>query len=185
LPFDRNEDGARMKPIEAPVPHPGGDVRYRLVDRALKRFQYHQDALIEVLHLSQETFGFLSEELLTYVARSLKLPLSHVYGVATFYHFFSLKPKGEHNCIVCMGTACYVKRAGEVVDALESEFGVKAGHTTEDGKLSLSIARCLGNCSLAPLLVVDGQVLGQETAGSTVAKVHAAVDAPGTGGDPR
>ncbi len=163
--------------IETPTPesHPGGDPRYKLVDRALKRFQYRQDALIEVLHLSQETFGYLGEALLTYVARALKLPPSHVYGVATFYHFFTLKPKGEHNCIVCMGTACYVKRAGEVVEALEGEFGVKAGHTTEDGKLSVSIARCLGNCSLAPLLVVDGEVLGHETPESTLAKVRAAV----------
>ena len=111
----------------------------------------------------------------TRAARALKLPLSHVYGVATFYHFFSLKPKGEHSCIVCMGTACYVKRAGEVVDALEHEFGVKAGHTTEDGKLSLSIARCLGNCSLAPLLVVDGEMIGHETPGWTVSQVRAAV----------
>jgi bidirectional [NiFe] hydrogenase diaphorase subunit len=166
-----------LKTIETAVPEPapGSDPRYRLVERALKRFQYRRDALIEVLHVSQEAFGFLSPELLGYVSRALKLPPSHVYGVATFYHFFTLKPKGEHNCIVCMGTACYVKRADEIVSAIEDSFDVKAGHTTADGKLSLSIARCLGNCSLAPLLVVDGQALGHEAPESTVSKVRIAV----------
>jgi bidirectional [NiFe] hydrogenase diaphorase subunit len=163
--------------MENPTPenHPDGDVRYKLVDRALKRFQYRQDALIEVLHVSQEAFGFLSEGLLAYVARQLKLPQSQVYGVATFYHFFSLKPAGEHSCIVCMGTACYVKRGADIVSAVEERFGVKAGHTTADGKLSLSTARCLGNCGLAPMLVLDGKVLGRELPASVLEKVEAAV----------
>ena len=89
--------------------HPSGDPRFGLIDRTLKRFQYQQDALIEVLHTAQEAFGFLSDDLLIYVAHQLKLPLSWVYGVATFYHFFSLKPLGAHNCIVCMGTACFCR----------------------------------------------------------------------------
>lgn len=111
-------------PTPAPkaAQHPSGDNRFKLVDRALKRFQYRQDALIEVLHTAQEAFGFLEEDLLIYVAGQLKLPLSWVFGVATFYHFFSLKPQGEHTCIVCMGTACYVKRAAEIVAALQAEY---------------------------------------------------------------
>ena len=84
-------------PTPAQAGHPSGDNRFKVIDRTLKRFQYQQDALIEVLHTAQETFGFLSDDLLIYVARQLKLPLSWVYGVATFYHFFSLKPQGEHN----------------------------------------------------------------------------------------
>lgn len=142
--------------------HPSGDSRFTLVDRVLKRFHYQQDALIEVLHTAQEAFGFLDEGLLIYVARQLKLPLSWVYGVATFYHFFSLEPQGEHSCIVCMGTACYVKRAAEIVSVLQAEFGVEAGETTPDGKLSLATARCLGSCGLAPVLVLDGDVVGRE-----------------------
>jgi bidirectional [NiFe] hydrogenase diaphorase subunit len=166
--------------------HPSGDPRFALLDRTLKRFQYQQDALIEVLHVAQEAFGYLEEDLLIYVARHLKLPPSWVYGVATFYHFFSLKPQGEHNCIVCMGTACYVKRAAEIVAALQAEFGVEAGHTTPDGKLSLATARCLGSCGLAPVLVVDGEVLGRETPESTLQAVRAAIgDTPGNGGDPQ
>jgi bidirectional [NiFe] hydrogenase diaphorase subunit len=145
----------------------------KVIDRTLKRFQYQQDALIEVLHTAQEAFGYLSEDLLIYAAHQLKLPLSWVYGVATFYHFFSLKPRGEHTCIVCLGTACYVKQAGEMVSKLEAEFGIEAGQTTPDGKLSLSTARCLGSCGLAPVLVLDGTVVGRETPSSTLEKVRA------------
>jgi bidirectional [NiFe] hydrogenase diaphorase subunit len=152
--------------------HPSGDPRFALIDRTLKRFQYQQDALIEVLHTAQEAFGFLSDDLLVYVARQLKLPLSWVYGVATFYHFFTLKPQGQHNCIVCMGTACYVKRAAEIVAALQKEYAVAAGETTGDGQFSLSTARCLGSCGLAPVLVLDGEVLPRETPEAALEKVR-------------
>jgi bidirectional [NiFe] hydrogenase diaphorase subunit len=153
--------------------HPSGDPRFKLIDRTLKRFSFQQDALIEVLHTAQEAFGFLEDDLLIYVARQLKLPPSWVYGVATFYHFFSLKPQGEHTCIVCMGTACYVKRAAEIVAALQNEFGVQAGATTADGALSLATARCLGSCGLAPVLVLDGDVLARQTPEETLEKVRA------------
>ncbi len=147
-------------------------LRFQLIDKSLKKFQYQQDALIEVLHAAQETFGHLDEEILDYVSRQLKLPPSWVYGVATFYNFFTLDPQGEHICVVCMGTACYVKGAGEIVTKLEREFSVKDGDTTEDGQLTLMTARCLGNCSLAPMLTLDGEVLGKESAESTIAAIH-------------
>ena len=89
--------------------HPSGDDRYKAIDRTVKRFSNEKDALLEVLNTAQETFGYLSEDLLIYVARQLSVPLSRVYGVATFYHMFTFEPLGEHNCIVCAGTACYVK----------------------------------------------------------------------------
>ncbi len=164
---------ARREVSAANAEHPSGDPRFKLIDRTLKRFQYQQDALIEVLHTAQEAFGFLEDDLLIYVARQLKLPLSWVYGVATFYHFFSLKPQGEHSCIVCMGTACYVKRAAEIVALLQNEFGVEAGQTTPDGMLSIATARCLGSCGLAPVLVLDGTVVGRETPEAVLARVHA------------
>jgi bidirectional [NiFe] hydrogenase diaphorase subunit len=151
--------------------HPSGDARFKLIDRTLKRYRYQQDALIEVLHTAQESFGFLEEDLLIYVAHQLKLPLSWVFGVATFYHFFSLEPQGDHNCIICMGTACYVKRAAEIVTALQEEFGIEPGETTDDGSLSVATARCLGSCGLAPVLVVDGEVLGRETPEGTLEKI--------------
>jgi bidirectional [NiFe] hydrogenase diaphorase subunit len=158
--------------------HPSGDPRFKLVDRTLQRFQYQQDALIEVLHTAQETFGFLEDDLMIYVARQLRLPLSWVYGVATFYHFFSLKPQGEHSCIVCLGTACYVKRAAEIVAALRAEFGIEPGQTTADNRLSIAAARCLGSCGLAPVLVLDGMVLGREAPESVVAQVRARLSGP-------
>ncbi len=174
----------RVKPRNAPggQTHPSGDPRFKLIDRTLKRFSYQQDALIEVLHTAQEAFGFLEDDLLVYVAHQLKLPLSWVYGVATFYHFFSLKPQGEHSCIVCMGTACYVKRAAEIVSALQAEFGVEAGATTPDGKLSLSTARCLGSCGLAPVLIVDGEVLARQTPEATLEYLRAKLLAASTNG---
>ncbi|HRW48497.1 MAG: bidirectional hydrogenase complex protein HoxE [Caldilinea sp.] len=165
----------------AAADHPSGDPRFSLIDRTLKRFSFQQDALIEVLHTAQESFGYLSDDLLIYVAHQLKLPLSWVYGVATFYHFFTLTPQGEHNCIVCMGTACYVKRAAEIVAALQQEYGVNAGETTRDGALSLSTARCLGSCGLAPVLVLDGEVLPRETPESTLIRVRERIAGGGRG----
>lgn len=170
------------KKKDAEKEHPMGDPRYKGIDRVLKRQQYQQDALIEVLTAAQEAFGYLTEESLIYVARQLRLPFSWVYGVATFYHFFSLKPQGEHSCIVCLGTACYVGKAAEIVDVLEKEYNVKAGSTTADGKLTLSTTRCLGCCGLAPVVVLDNNVLGKETPESTVAKVREVV-AGGNGGN--
>jgi bidirectional [NiFe] hydrogenase diaphorase subunit len=166
-----------------PTEHPSGDNRFKLVDRTLKQFHYQQDALIEVLHTAQEVFGFLEDDLLIYVARQLKLPLGWVYGVATFYHFFSLKPQGEHTCTICMGTACYVKQAGEIVKLLQKEYGIEPGQTTEDGKLSVLTARCLGSCGLAPVLVVDNEVLGRETPGSTLDYVKTLIAGQGAAGD--
>lgn len=162
----------KAKKSAAQAEHPSGDARFKAVDRALKRLHYQQDALIEVLHVAQEAFGYLDEDLLIYVARQLKLAPSWVFGVATFYHFFSLEPKGEHQCIVCMGTACYVKGAGEIVAHLEKEYGIKAGETTADGKFSLTEARCLGSCGLAPILIVDEETLGKETPETTAIKVR-------------
>jgi bidirectional [NiFe] hydrogenase diaphorase subunit len=158
------------KPI---VPaHPSSDKRYRMLDATIKRHQAQPDALLEVLHSAQELFGFLEDSLLVYVSRSLKVPPSRVFGVATFYNFFSLKPKGEHTCVVCMGTACYVKGAGEILTSIGKEFGVKVGETTNDNKLSLMVARCVGSCGLAPAVVFDGNVEGHLTKESALARLR-------------
>ena len=91
------------------------DKRFKVIDISMKRNHYRQDALIEILHKAQEAFGYLEPDVLEYVAHALKLPLSRVYGVATFYHLFSLKPSGKHTCVVCLGTACYVKCSDKVL----------------------------------------------------------------------
>ncbi len=160
----------------APTDHPGGDPRFNLVDRTIERFAFQRDSLLEVLNTAQEAFGFLSEDLLRYVSGKLKVPLSRVFGVATFYHMFTFKPLGEHTCIVCLGTACYVKGAEEILETLSKEFHLKAGSTTPNGKLSLAVAHCpMGSCGLAPVVVIDGNVLGNETPESAVSRVRTAV----------
>jgi bidirectional [NiFe] hydrogenase diaphorase subunit len=152
-------------------PHPSGDKRYKILETHMKRFQFKQDALIEVLHKAQELFGFLDEGLLFFVSHTLKLPPSRVFGVATFYHFFKLKPQGEHNCVVCMGTACYVKGADQLLATLEEHLKIKAGETTPDGKVSLVNARCIGACGLAPAVVYDGAVTARQTPADALKKV--------------
>ena len=148
--------------------HPSGDKRFKILDTFMNRHQHMGDALIEILHKAQELFGFLDDGLLVYVARNLKLPPSRVYGVATFYHFFTLKPQGEHTCVVCMGTACYVKGADKVIAAVEKEAGIKPGETTADNKVSLLTARCIGACGIAPAVVYDGTVTPRQTPESAV-----------------
>ncbi|HVO62701.1 MAG TPA: bidirectional hydrogenase complex protein HoxE [Terriglobales bacterium] len=140
---------------------PNQDKRWKLVDATMRRLGQHPRGLIETLHTVQETFGYLDNDALKYVAASLRVPLSRAYGVATFYHFFSLKPAGEHTCVVCMGTACYIKGAPQLLDAVQNDLGVEVGETTADGKVSLLTARCLGSCGLAPAVVYDRDVAGK------------------------
>jgi bidirectional [NiFe] hydrogenase diaphorase subunit len=147
------------------------DKPIKLLDIAMKRNHYRQDALIEILHKAQESFGYLEPDVLEYIARGLKLPLSRVYGVATFYHLFSLKPSGVHNCVVCMGTACYVKGSDRLLTALEKELGIHVGETTPDNQISLMSARCLGACGIAPAIVFDGTIIGKQESETAIERV--------------
>ena len=131
------------------------DNRDKLLERAMARHQYSGDALIEVLHTAQELFGFLSPPLLKTVAHKLRLPPSRVLGVASFYHFFSLKPKAEHTFVVCLGTACYVAGAFSLVEVLKRRCVSK--------DVSVDTARCIGSCGLAPAVIYDGKVLARVT----------------------
>ncbi len=158
---------------QQPSEHPSGDKRFKLLDRAITKHQASGYALIEVLHAAQEIFGYLEEDLLIYIARALRLPLSRVWGVATFYHLFRLKPKGKHTFVLCMGTACYVKGAAEIQQAAEQQCGVPFGATTPDQKISLVSARCVGSCGLAPVAVIDDSVAGKLTPEQTVARMKA------------
>ncbi|MCC6581777.1 MAG: bidirectional hydrogenase complex protein HoxE [Phycisphaeraceae bacterium] len=159
------------------VPPPSDDKRWKIVSATMRRHGYSPNALIETLHTVQESFGFLEDEALRFVAQSLSLPLSKVYGVATFYHFFTLKPQGEHTCVVCTGTACYIKGAKSLLDELHQKLGVKAGETTPDNKLSILTARCLGSCGLAPAVVIDGNVVGNVKTGQLLHHIEAQVNA--------
>jgi bidirectional [NiFe] hydrogenase diaphorase subunit len=157
-----------VKTVEAP----SDDKRWRLVNATMRRYGNEPDALIETLHTVQEAFGFLDEPSLRYVASNLKVPLSRVYGVATFYNFFTLKPQGEHHCVVCLGTACYIKGAPNILNAVEDLAHIQPGETTDDKKVSLLVARCLGTCGLAPAAVFDGEVKGRLQPCEAVEKIQ-------------
>ena len=157
--------------LQAMLDHASGDKRFKILEVHMKRHQFRHDALIEVLHKAQELFGYLEDDLLLFVSYKLKLPPSRVYGVATFYHFFNLKPQGEHTCVVCMGTACYVKGADKVIAAVEEQTGIKPGETTADNKVSLLTARCIGACGIAPAVVYDGAVTPRQTPGVAVQQI--------------
>lgn len=153
--MDSTNPAKAQRKNEAVTTHSSGDKRFKVLNVTLKRHQYQQDALIEVLHKAQELFGYLENDLLLYIAHSLKLPPIRVYGVATFYHLFSLAPQGVH---VCTGTACYVKDAAKILAIVEEYAKISAGETTPDKELSLLTARCLGACDIAPAVVFDGTV---------------------------
>ena len=148
------------------------DKRFKILEAHIKKFQHRQDALIEMLHKAQELFGYLEDDVLRYVAWQLKLPASRVYGVATFYHFFTLKPQGAHTCVVCLGTACYVKGANRILAAVEEHTHIKAGGTTADNQISLLTARCIGACGIAPAVVYDNTVTPRQTPESTLEQIR-------------
>jgi bidirectional [NiFe] hydrogenase diaphorase subunit len=154
------------------LPEFATDPRLKPVTLAIKRHRARPDSLLEVLHTAQQVFGYLPRALLWHVARQLKLPPSRVFGVATFYHFFSLTPKGEHTCVVCTGTACYIKGAPRLMAALEHDTGLRDGDTAADGSATVQTARCLGACGLAPAVIYDGKIAGHVTPESVVAQVR-------------
>ncbi|MDR0879607.1 MAG: NAD(P)H-dependent oxidoreductase subunit E [Clostridioides sp.] len=123
-----------------------------------------EGALIGVLHRAQGIFGYLPEEVQAFVAKKLRIPLSKVYGVVTFYSFFTTEPRGENVINVCMGTACFVRGAADVLAACERELGIKNGETSEDMKFTLGSLRCVGACGLAPVVTVNDKVYGHCTA---------------------
>jgi len=120
-------------------------------------------ALIPVLHEAQEIYGYLPIEVQTMIAEGLDVPLAEVYGVVTFYAQFSLYPKGQYRIAVCLGTACYVKGSGDILDKIKERLGIEVGECTPDGKFSIDATRCIGACGLAPVLTVNDEVYGRLT----------------------
>lgn len=156
---------------------PSDDKRWRIVQATMQRNGYERDGLIETLHTVQESFGYLDEDSLRYVASALRAPLSQVYGVSTFYHLFSLKPAGTHTCVVCLGTACYIKGMTTLLNEIKKRHGVNPGETTPDGQISLLTARCLGSCGLAPVAVFDGEIVGKLVQADALDRLESWVEA--------
>lgn len=119
-------------------------------------------ALISVLHKGQEIFGYLPQEVQEFIAKEMNIPIAKVYGVVSFYHFFSMKPKGKYPISVCMGTACYVRGAEKVLNSVKNYLGIDVGETTEDGLFSIDALRCVGACGLAPVVLIGKDVYGKE-----------------------
>ncbi|MGL5355362.1 MAG: NAD(P)H-dependent oxidoreductase subunit E [Cetobacterium sp.] len=118
--------------------------------------------LISVLHRGQEIFGYLPKEVQEFIASELKIPIAKVYGVVSFYHFFSMIPKGKYPISVCMGTACYVRGAEKVLNNIKNYLGIDVGETTEDGLFSIDTLRCVGACGLAPVVLIGKDVYGKK-----------------------
>ncbi|MDD3306336.1 MAG: NAD(P)H-dependent oxidoreductase subunit E [Acetobacterium sp.] len=139
------------------------DGKDHLVEEIIARHKNSNGALIPVLHEVQDLYGYLPAEAQAKVAKEMNVPISEVFGVISFYSHFALKPKGKFKISICMGTACYVKGAGPILDKLKENLAIGIGETTADGQFTLEECRCLGACGLAPVLTVNGKVYGRLT----------------------
>lgn len=145
---------------------------FAALEPLLRRQQGRPDSLIELLHRAQQLYGHLGQPLLRHVAGRLDLPLSRVYGTASFYHLFRFEPPARHSCVVCTGTACEVRGAAALVAALEAELHLRLGERRADGSLSLGAVRCLGTCSAAPVVVIDGEVGRHQSVAAVLERVR-------------
>ncbi len=139
--------------------------KYEELQKVIDQYKGMDGPLMPILHKAQQLFGCLPIDVQNYVAEALDIPMTDIYGVATFYSQFSLKPKGKFFIGVCLGTACYVRGSQKILDELSRELGIKVPDTTEDGRFTLEATRCLGACGLAPVLMVNDDVYGRLGAG--------------------
>lgn len=135
--------------------------KFEALQRVIDQYKGKEGPLMPVLHHAQEIFGCLSLDIQKYIAEQLNVPISDIYGVATFYSQFTLKPKGRYRIGICLGTACYVKGAQKILDELVKNLNISVGDTTEDGRFTLEATRCLGACGLAPVMMINDDVYGR------------------------
>ncbi len=139
----------------------GADPRDQKLQEIIEKYKDTRGALIPVLHEAQEVYGYLPIEIQKKISEELNIPLSEIYGVVTFYTQFSLNPKGKYKISVCMGTACYVKGSGQILDKFKEKLGLEVGECSDDGMFSLDACRCIGACGLAPVITVNDDVYGR------------------------
>ena len=130
-----------------------------------------RNPLIEILRVAQDIFGYLPIEVQEFIANEMNIPASHIYGVVTFYNFFSMTPRGKHNLNVCIGTACFVKGAPRLIQMISDELGIQMGETTKDGLFTMTAVRCVGACSLAPVFVIGEDTYGRIDSKDKVAEI--------------
>ncbi|MBP6126258.1 MAG: NAD(P)H-dependent oxidoreductase subunit E [Leptotrichiaceae bacterium] len=131
---------------------------FRELEEFIDKLETKEGSLIAVLHKAQNIFGYLPKEVQEFIAEHLDESLAHVYGVVSFYSYFTMVPKGEHPISVCMGTACYVRGADKVLEEFQNRLKIKSGETTLDGKFSIDALRCVGACGIAPVVLVGEKV---------------------------
>lgn len=136
---------------------------YQELEQFIDSMPSTKGELIRVLHKAQEIFGYLPEEVQKFVGKKLNVPTAKVFGVVSFYSYFTMIPKGEYDIAICLGTACYVRGAEKILDALSKELGIGVGETTPDGKFSITGLRCIGACGLAPVITIGEKVYGRIT----------------------
>lgn len=134
------------------------------LDAIIEKYKSTKGALIPVLHEAQDVYGYLPLEVQRTIAEKLDIPLAEVYGVVSFYTQFSINPKGKYRINVCMGTACYVKGANDILDKFKTRLSIDVGECTDDQKFSLDACRCIGACGLAPVVTINDEVYGKLTA---------------------
>ena len=134
-----------------------------------------------VMQAAQEIYGYLPEEVQIMIAEALDIPLTEVYGIASFYSQFTMNPKGKINIAVCMGTACYVRGAGDILDDISKKVCCKSGEITDDGKISVEATRCIGACGLAPVLTINGNVYGKLNRGEIEPVIDGYIEAEAKG----
>lgn len=132
--------------------------KYSRISQVIDEYKDREGSLIQILHMAQGIYGYLPLELQQFIAQRLDKPLSEVYGVATFYSFFSTSPRGENTIRVCLGTACYVRGGKKILERLKEILGIEVGETTQDGKFTLEVMRCIGACGLAPAITINDKV---------------------------
>lgn len=137
------------------------DEKFSRLCELVEEYKVKEGCLIPVLSVAQAIYGYLPENVLGYIAKELDKPLSEVYGVVTFYSFFSTVPKGRYSIKVCMGTACYVRGGKKILEKLKKMLKIDVGETTEDGRFTLEVMRCMGACGLAPAMTINGKVYKQ------------------------
>ena len=157
-----------MPNVKTAVPYCGTPEQEEKLRQVIAANKGQPGATMPVLQAAQEIFGYLPEEVQIMIAEGLDIPLSEVYGVVYFYTQFSLKPKGRYRISVCLGTPCYVKGAGDILQAVEQKLGITPGGITSDGKFSLDACRCIGACGLAPVMMINEDVYGRLTPAQVV-----------------
>lgn len=145
------------------IPFKGTEEQKKQLMAVIDEHKGEEGAAIPVLHKAQDIYGYLPIEVQTMIAEGLNVPLAEIYGIVTFYTQFSLNPKGEYQIGVCLGTACYVKGSGDILEKIKENLGIDVGECTPDGKFSIDATRCIGACGLAPVLTVNDEVYGRLT----------------------